>query len=361
MKQGSRNVMVAIFVLLGMVVLGWLIFKFGDLSAMIHRMDAEEIDIYFQEAPGIQHNSDVMFCGYPVGNVVSVQPPKLLPNLLNKQQQSYQVVVRVAIGTEHQIPNNIIPKIYHRGLGSSYLQLTIDPEKPGDALLTEGARLQGVVSEASEFISESTQRRLDNLVVSLTVLSNQLKEQLEPLPPEVVDLADPNKTRANITTTVMRMDNMFKNLNVLVGDPTTQKNFKKALADFSALSGESYAAIKEIRAFAEEAEKLLQKVSNTVGDTGKFLNQAQENLEKTGTQIQNAADEMAQAMQQMNKLLLKLSEGDGTAGRFVNDPRLYEALTDTTENLNLAITDIREQIALWREHGITYKEGKKKN
>ena len=359
MKQGRRNVMVAIFVLLGIAVLGWLVFKFGDLPALIHRVDAEEIDIYFSEALGVQDNTDVMFCGFPVGKVVSVQPPKLLPNIHNELQQSYQVVVRVAIGTDHQIPNNVVPKFYRRGLGGSYLQLVIDPVNPGDAVLTEGDRLQGVVSEASEFISETTQRRLDNLVDSLTVLSDQLKEQLEPLPPEVVDVSDPNKIRANVTTTVMRMDEMFKNLNVLVGDPTTQKNFKKALADFSALSSESYAAIKEIRAFTEEAEKLLQKVSNTVGDTGKFVSQAQENLEKTGAKIQIAADEMAQAMQQMNQLLLKLSEGQGTAGRIVNDPRLYEALTDTTENLNLAITDIREQIALWREHGITYKEGKK--
>ncbi len=352
--------MVAIFVLLGMAVLGWLVFKFGDLPAMIHRVDAEEIDVYFPEAPGIQENIDVLFCGYQVGKVVSVQPPKLLPNIQNELQQSYQVVVRIAIGTDYQIPNNVLPKIYRRGLGSSYMQLVIDPANPGDDVLTEGDRLQGVVSEASEFISEPTQQRLDNLVDSLTVLSDQLKEQLEPLPPEVVDVSDPNKIRANVTTTVMRMDEMFKNLNVLVGDPTTQKNFKKALTDFSALSSESYAAVKEIRVFTEEAEKLLTKVSNTVGDTGKFLNQAQENLEKTGAQIQIAADRMAQAMQQMNLLLLKISEGEGTAGRIVNDPRLYEALADTAENLNLAITEIREQLALWREHGITYKEGKKK-
>ena len=45
MKDERRNIMVGAFVLVGLMAIGWLIFKFGDLPALVSRYDADEVTI----------------------------------------------------------------------------------------------------------------------------------------------------------------------------------------------------------------------------------------------------------------------------------------------------------------------------
>ena len=40
----------------------------------------------------------------------------------------------------------------------------------------------------------------------------------------------------------------------------------------------------------------------------------------------------------------KVNSGDGTAGRFVNDGRLYENLLESTTQLNVLLKDFKELI-----------------
>ena len=40
----------------------------------------------------------------------------------------------------------------------------------------------------------------------------------------------------------------------------------------------------------------------------------------------------------------------------IKDPRLYESLTDTVENLNLTLKKFSEQLEIWKKHGILHKE-----
>ena len=131
MNESKRNLLVALFVILGFTCLGWLVFKFGDLPMLVHKMDAHEISIFFDQAPGIKQNTEVLFLGYPVGRVVSMNPPRLLPDIDNPTVDTYQVVVIVSIATRHHIPKNAKPKIYLRGLGSSFIAFDLE-EQPVD-------------------------------------------------------------------------------------------------------------------------------------------------------------------------------------------------------------------------------------
>ena len=355
MNEVKRNLLVGAFVLLGLIGLSWLVMKFGDLPALVHRVDAHEISIYFPEASGIQQNAEVLFCGYPVGNVVSLGSPQLLPDLNNPLIQYYQVAIVVAVDTEYEIPNNAIPKIYHRGLGSSYLEF--DLEGPSsDQSFVDGDKVKGVVSTASEFISENTQRQLDELIASLAGLSDQLKFQLTPLPPEKVDQADPQKVHANITTAVMRLDQTLKNLNAFLGDVENQQNVKKSLAEFTVLIQEMRQGIGQMQDFSAAAVKLIEQTSQTMGNIDNLAGQVNQTVQVVAPRFMNAADEMAASLNRLSMVLTRLSAGEGTAGQILNDPRLYEALVDAVENINLTMTDFISLIALWKEHGILYKD-----
>ena len=216
--------------------------------------------------------------------------------------------------------------------------------------------LAGIVSEASEFISESTQRRLDELIGSLTHLSDQLQGQLAPLTPAQVDQAEPNQVLPNITTAVMRLDQALKNVNIIIGDRENQQNIKQGLAGFSVLIGEMRQGVKHLQDFSDQAAKLTEKTSKTIENIDGLTGQTQSFLTQITPKMQNVTDELVRVLDHFDDLLRQMSSGQGTAGRILSDPKLYEELTDTTVNLNNAIGELRTLMAHWKEHGILYKE-----
>ena len=272
MNENRRNLIVAIFVIAGLVVLGWMVFKFGDLPTIISRYDAREITIYFSEAMGIQENTAVLFRGYRVGKVIQVHPPALLEDLENSEKKSYQVEMVIAISKDYYIPANVTPKVYRRGLGGSFVELSLE-ESPSAQMLQNGDKLKGMISEASEFISEKTQRKLDQLISSLTILSDQFKGQLTPLPPDKVDSDESDKVHPNITTAVMRLDRSLKYLNVFLGDVENQQNFKKGLVSFADLSDEIRDIAMKVEDVTIEAKKLIEKATQTISNVGEASTQ----------------------------------------------------------------------------------------
>jgi phospholipid/cholesterol/gamma-HCH transport system substrate-binding protein len=355
MNENRRNIMVGIFVAVGLAGLVWMIIRFGDLPAVLSRYDAKEVTLLFREAPGIQENSAVLFRGYPVGRVIAVRPPMMLADVEHPDKSYYQVAVVAAVGREFELPANVTPKVYRRGLGGSFLAFEVSDEQASRELLAEGAKLKGVVSEASEFISEGTQHKLDDLIGSLTQLSRDLQGQLTPLPPEVVDRSEANTVRPNVTTAVMRMDKALQNLNVIIGDVENQRNLKEGLANFSTLAKEMRVAVKETQSFAAEAVKLVDQTSQTVGAIDTAAREINANFQQVGGRIQAAADELAVALKHLDEIFVKISTGEGTAGRVLNDPRLYESLADAGANLNLAIREFRQLLAEWAKQGMKVK------
>ena len=55
---------------------------------------------------------------------------------------------------------------------------------------------------------------------------------------------------------------------------------------------------------------------------------------------------MARAFGHIDQMVLKISQGQGSAAKFINDPRLYEALNDVSQNLVVALEDFRKLIEI---------------
>jgi len=357
MNEKRRNLLVALFVSLGLVFLGWLVLKFGDLPTILHKVNSYEITIYFPKAFGIQENTEIYFCGYPVGHITAVEPPQLLDDLKQKQRKYYQVIVQAAIDTKYDIPKNVIPKIYQRGLGSAYIQFVLEGPPSTELLREITDPIQGEIAGGGEFISESTEQRLDDLADSLTQLSRQLQTQLLPRTPGEVDHGDPNHpVQPNISTAVARLDSALKHLNIIIGDPENQQNIKKGLRDFAALSGKGLQTLEDVQTFPKDAQALVKQASEVLTKVGTKAEKTSDDFSNAAIGIQNAADEFAGVMKNVEQIVQKISTGQGSASRMLNDPRAFEALVDALQNVNLLILEFRAQIALWKEHGILHKE-----
>jgi len=65
-SQRRYNIVVGLFVILGVCAFVWLIFKFGDLPGIVTKLDSFEVFVQFPTAPGVQKDTPVRFCGYQI-------------------------------------------------------------------------------------------------------------------------------------------------------------------------------------------------------------------------------------------------------------------------------------------------------
>ncbi|MBN2211566.1 MAG: MCE family protein [Sedimentisphaerales bacterium] len=354
MTDKSRNLLVGAFVVIGLGALGWLIFKFGDMPLLVSQYHSRSVKIYFPAAPGIKQDAPVLFRGYPVGQVAEVRPPALLADLVNSQEEYYQVIVIVAIGMDYQIPSEAVPKVYRRGLGGSYIEFQLPQTPQSGRLIADGDTLKGVLAESSDFLSEGTQQKLDELITSMNSIVGKLESQLTPIPPEVAD-ANPDQVQANVTTVFMRLDKALKNINDLIGDQQAQQDFKQGLANFAALAERLNLVANQAEQLANDASALVSRSGQTMEKIDQTVGRIDTSMQQTALRIQNAADELAGTLSQTRDLIAGVAKGEGTLGKLTHDPRLYDALTDTAENLNKALTELRNLLAEWKESGAKVK------
>ena len=64
---------------------------------------------------------------------------------------------------------------------------------------------------------------------------------------------------------------------------------------------------------------------------------------------------MSKLLDQANVITAKINDGQGTAGKLVNDPKLYEGLVDTTTQLNATVKDLQRLIQQWEQEGVALK------
>ena len=288
--QKKRDVIVGIFVFAALCALVLMIIEFGELPTFVSRLGSFQVFVQFPKAPGVQEDTPVRFCGYQIGKVTGVMAPQIRED--KKTGRKYhQTLVVLSINKKYvNIPSDIVVKLMTRGLGSSYIELAVNPESydpngTAKEYLAEGNLLQGSTGMTSEFFPEESQKKLDEL-------SNGLKS--------LVDSA-----------------------NDILGDEANKEKLKTTLANLSDASKHTSQALKEFREF----------INSGVG----------------------TSEELGRTLAEMRLILEKINSGEGTAGRFINDGRLYENLLENTQQMQVLLEELKAFIAKSQDKGIPIK------
>jgi phospholipid/cholesterol/gamma-HCH transport system substrate-binding protein len=283
---------VGIFVVAALGALVWLIFMFEDLPGFVTAWKSFEVRVQFRNAPGVQKDTPVRFCGYQIGSVATVMAPQIRQEIRDGEKtglEYHQTLVVLSINNEYvNIPYSSEVKLMTRGLGSSYIEITPplpDPNKPVTKFLKDGSLLQGSTGMTSEFFPEESQKKLDEL--------------------------------AN------KLDTLLNNVNDVIGDEENKENIKKTLANLSETSNQAAQALDEFEGFFA-----------AVIDTS-------EELSKTAAELR--------------LILEKVNAGEGTIAKLVNDGRLYEDLLENSQQMQVLLEELREFTAKSRDKGLPIK------
>lgn len=322
--QRRRDVIVGIFVIVGLGALGWMIFKFGDLPTAVSRMRSFQVRVRFPSAPGVQKDTPVRFCGYQIGRVTHVMSPEILENLRSGKFH-HQTRVILSINKRYvDIPSNVDVTLMTRGLGSSYIELQVDPNelpappldsnRPDTRFLVHGVELQGSKGMTSEFFPEESQDRLNMLVDDMRAF--------------------------------------IGNANDIIGDPNNQDNVRATLANLTDASGGIAEAVESAIKTMEDGRKTLEEFRELASAGKDTLKSTDAKAERLVASLVSTSDEMGKAVSQLRLALEKINQGQGTAGRLVNDGRLYEKLLESTEQINVLLKDFNELLDKIGEKGL---------
>ena len=298
--QRNRNIAVGIFVLIAMCALIWLIYKFGELPSKVSKIGSYKVYVQFAAARGIDKDTPVQFCGYQIGRVTQVDPPLVLPDVNTKRKYHQSRVILNIDKKFSNIPTSSDIKLMTRGLGSSYIEIKAPVPEPNQVFakfLEDGSLVQGSTGTTSEFFPEETQRKMENLVETF--------------------------------------GDLIKNFNDILGDPDNKQNIKQTLSNLTIATEEATNTLKEIQDFTNS------EAANTLKDIQAFTKSA---VDVTG--------ELSSTIAQTRLMFQKINEGQGTAGKVVNDGQLYEDMLETIQQLNLLLQDIKDFVQEYREKGI---------
>lgn len=251
----------------------------------------------FEDLNGLTKSNPVMYKGYKIGQVSDVE----------FNQETGDFMVELDIQKEVRITQSSIASIADNDLfGSKAILMKVDKDSPEaeDGYLLSGA------SEASMLESLGTTigpiaGRIDSLVKSINLLisSKEMEGTVKNLETTSKNLiAISNKVDGVLEQNTAELNSIFKNV--------------KAITDN--LNSNS-AVINSILANADSVTNNLSQLE----------------LQKTIAQANSAINNF-------NKTLTKINEGNGTLSLLLKDPKLYNDLDAATKSLNKLIIDINK-------------------
>lgn len=108
----------------------------------------------------------------------------------------------------------------------------------------------------------------------------------------------------------------------------------------------------DARGAVKRANQLFDEATDTVQIVGNLAQSVQADASRLAASLQRTADALAGAMARVDDLLKRTSKGEGTAGKFLADPALYDNLNDSAQRLKAALDQANLLLKQIREKGL---------
>ncbi len=285
------------------IALGLLYFGMNYLKGSDIFTNARYFYAVYDKVDGLSTDNVVLVNGYKVGRVANIT---LLP------EEKNNIIVRMEILEEGlNVPDSTVARIVSQDLlGSKAIALEFSEDtnyhESGDTLLSgiEEA-LQSVIEEKLAPLQSQIEQVIDetrDLVSTTKILIVTTNESVEKAKTSM-DII--NKTTSDIDKMVVEQN----------------ANLTRVLGDITAIA-------TNIRNNSENINEIMENVA-IISDSLTRANYA--------SAIENASSALAQ----LDSMILKINEGEGSLGMLLNDDRLYNNLEQASMEIDKLAEDLR--------------------
>ena len=341
MTERSRNISVGITAILGAVGLGVLLLMFGTLPALRHQR--YNVTITLPSASGLNAGSRVRVAGIEVGRITKVQlaPPPV-----------QGVLVNAGIDTTVDLPEGTAAVVSSPLLGGmAALDLyrpdqSKNPDAPAAAMLPKdgSAKIEGDAPSLTGTFSKELRGALqgplaefERTAVSMRELSKKWSEVAENIAaltaqraPADVDASD-GKLLGNFATVLARADQRLAEMQKTIdgiNEWVADQKFRQ-----------------DIQQTAANAREMSERMKVVVDEAG-------QNFERLTKRYIAVADDMSASIASMRAAIDQARQGQGTVGKMLNDPALFNNLNDASARLNKALDEFKLLLEKWKAEGL---------
>ena len=313
MSSMSSEAKVGLFVLVGMIILGYMSFQAGKQSFGLFTK-GYTIEVVFDNAAGLERDSTVQIAGVDVGRVESIV------------LQDSKALVRLHLNPGVKLEKDAVASIKTHGiLGEKYIELY--PGTRGTATIEPGGRIAHTERSAD----------IDKLLQQLGLIADDVRALTGSLNKTLGGQAGEEAINAILTNT----RDLTKNLNRVI--TSNEATLRAAIENTRQLTGNLNKVVTQndekvgqvldsLKAASKEMEKSFTALSEIAGG----INRGEGTLGQLAKDT-TTADKLNSALTSLQEVGQKINEGRGTIGKLVNDE-------ETIRNLNEGLAGINRYV-----------------
>jgi phospholipid/cholesterol/gamma-HCH transport system substrate-binding protein len=313
---------VGVVVLATAIIAGILVVLFGDLPSLVQA--SYPLKMSFADARGISTGTPVRKNGILVGRVASVE-----------LDERGGVSVLADIDAYVPIYKDEQPRIVSTLLGDAEIQLVPGTIRPPRQRLAQDEMLVGAVSrdpfEVFATLEPKMGSALDSLAeasAAVTKLSSNLDKLL---------LGEDDKFEKMVRKTESALDAFslaMANINDVMGDPNARAKLKETLNGLPDVIADLRTTVKGIGTTVDTADRNLRNLEGLTKPLG-------ERGEGMVAQVNQTIGRLDEVLQQAAFFTKALNESQGTLGKLVRDPQVYDDLAQAAANVNGLTKELR--------------------
>ena len=290
---------------IAIVAVALLVLGFNFLKGKKLWSDDKMITGVYGNVQGLQNSNPIIINGLQVGTVYKITTDKNMR----------RIMVDMNITKDINIPKNSIAIIKGNPIGTTSIEI-----KLGDT--TQYLKSKDTIyTESSSGVFEDVLKKVDPVLYE-------------------------------VRKAVTSIDTLLGNFNKIL-DPTAKNNIAGVLANLNRVTTSMVISTASLNTLLDTQSGALAKSLNNVSSiTGNMaanngkINSVVTNLDKTTSQLANlnfkkTLDTLDRTVNELKSMVSKFNNNNGTLGKLINDPTLYQNLASTGNKLNLLLDDIR--------------------
>jgi phospholipid/cholesterol/gamma-HCH transport system substrate-binding protein len=333
MNEKTRDVIVGVTIIAAVGLVIWGAFLLGRLPA-IGPNAPYRVTILSPTSDNLNPGDIVSFNGVTVGTVQSVA--------LTDDLSAAKIVT--GIYKNVSLPDNTQVVIGADNLSRPYLTLFAAGQpsvkmlpQDGSVVLHAQLAASGIIPSSIITDFSSFKDQFNTLSGKLDLVADDLHVLLQPANTTTGPGGEQTAANMNnISTLIQRLNTTAGSLNDLLADPNLRNQIRDIITNVDASSG--------------ELKTTLQALSVTAGKVNASADAAHQSIVTLSAQI-------IQILNHVNNITGSISQGQGTAGLLVKDPRLYNSLLDITQRLKATVDDLHALVKQIQAEGFDMHVG----
>ncbi len=352
MNESAYRFTVGMFVLLALVILGFLIFVNSEGFQ-------NKYTIYIKpgSAPGVTEGTPVRKNGILIGRVALVQT------------EDDHVIIGVHINSDERVYANETLSIGADGfLGDAVIEiLPLPKDRRGelavdDAVLTRVAvkrnpmeivdvalNLEGEITRTLEAVREAGDA-VNDAGQGINGLATTVQSALEDENSDFkILIADVQRMSQKAQVALDNFNRIFENVNNFVGDPELKGKIRDAVDALPEVFEEIQLTITDTRetinSYREVSERAGTNLENLEPFTASLKDNGPEILEKVNTSMANVEemiDKIGTFADTLGEAAESIAQSEGTIGKLLNDSELYDTALATAGGAKETVDDAKE-------------------